>query len=145
MLREIAILVVCAALAFGAGWQVNGWRKDAVLVQVQADYESKRADAEDAARKREHSWADEAVELRKAKDAEIAIINRKFNSTVAGLRSRPERPSGEMPSATPACAGSSGAQLARGDGEFLAGYAADVARLNAALDQCEAQYNQLRN
>ena len=145
MLREIAILALCAALSFGAGWTVNGWRKDAVLAQTQADYESKRADAEDAARKREHSWTEEAIELRKIKDAEIASINRKLNSTVAGLRSRPERPSGEVSSASPACTGSSGAQLARGDGEFLAGYAADAASLEAALKQCEAQYNQLRN
>ncbi len=145
MLREIAILVVCAALAFGAGWKTNGWRKDTVLAQVKADYDSKRADAEDAARKREHSWIEEAVELRKVKDAEIATINRKLDVTVAGLRARPERSSSAVSSTTPTCAGSSGAQLARGDGEFLAGYAADVAQLNAALDQCEAQYNQLRN
>lgn len=145
MLRELTVLLLCIVLAFGAGWKVNGWRKDAVLAQVKADYESKRADAEDAARKREHIWTDEAVELRKVKDAEIASINRKLNATVAGLRSRPERPSGEVSSASPACAGSSGAQLARGDGEFLAGYAADAASLEAALKQCEAQYNQLRN
>jgi hypothetical protein len=34
--------------------------------------------------------------------------------------------------------------LARGDAEFLAGYAADAAKLEAELNKCEAAYNALR-
>lgn len=145
MLREVIAAVVCAALFFVAGWTVNGWRKNTEIAQIQLEYTKKQADAEKVARDKEQNWVDQADVIRKAKDAEIATINHKFNTAIAGLRSRPERSSNQVPGATPACAGSSGAGLARGDGEFLAGYAADAARTEAALEQCEAQYNQLRN
>jgi len=144
MLREIAAAVVLLCVAFAAGWTVNGWRRDKELVQVRLTYETQRAAAETQARAKEQDWADQAAAIRKNKDAEIATVSRKLNSTLAGLRSRPERPSGAVSQTSRACAGSSGAELARGDGEFLAGYSADAAKLSAALDQCEAQYNQLR-
>lgn len=144
MLRGLATAVILSCLVFAAGWTVNGWRKDKEITQIHADYDKKRTDAESLARAKEQDWADQAAAIRKSKDVQIATANRKLNSTLAGLRTRPERPSSEVPQTPRACAGSSGAELARGDGEFLAGYAADAAKLSAALDQCEAQYNQLR-
>jgi len=101
--------------------------------------------AEAQARAKEQKWSDESAALRKAKDVEIATVNRKHSITVAGLRKRSERPDSSKLSETPrACDGASGAELAKRDAEFLAGYAADAARLEAALDYCEAEYNKLR-
>lgn len=144
MLREIAILAVCTALSFGGGWAVNGWRKGKEIAEMKADYETKRGEAEAAARDKEQGWQNTAEQITRDKNAQIAATTRRLNNAIAGLRTRPERPtSSQMPSSTISCFGLSGAELARGDGEFLAGYAADAARIEAALKQCEAQYNSI--
>jgi hypothetical protein len=145
MHREIAVFVLCIAVSFGCGWFVNGWRLGEEIANIHADYDKKRADAEEAARIKEYELATKATQIRVEKDAKITAITRKLNTTLAGMRTRPERPSGAVPQAPSTCFGLSGAELARGDGEFLAGYAADAARLKAALEQCKAQYNSLRN
>jgi hypothetical protein len=144
MHREIAVFVLCIAVSFGCGWFVNGWRLGEEIANIHADYDKKRADAEQEARSKEQHWQDNAAQIMRDKDAKITAINRKLNTTLAGLRTRPERPSGEMPQAPSTCFGLSGAELAIRDGEFLAGYAADAARLQAALNQCEAVYNAVR-
>lgn len=147
MHREIAVFVLCIAVSFGCGWFVNGWRLGEEIANIHADYDKKRADAESAARTKEQTLQKAAEQAVKDKNAQVASVTRRLNNTIAGLRTRPERsitPS-ELPTTPGACFGLSGAELARGDGEFLAGYAADAARLEAALKQCEAQYNSLRN
>jgi len=145
MHREIAVFVLCIAVSFGCGWFVNGWRLGEEIANIHADYDKKRGEAEQEARAKEHELAAEATQIRVDKDAKITAINRKLNTTLAGLRTRSERSSGEVSNASSACFGLSGAELAIRDGEFLAGYAADAARLEAALEQCKAQYNTLRN
>jgi hypothetical protein len=145
MHREIAVFVLCIAVSFGCGWFVNGWRLGEEIANIHADYDKKRADAESQARAKEQEWSDNAAQIMRDKDAQNAATTRKLNNTIAGLRIRPERPSGAVSQTPGSCVGLSGAELARGDGEFLAGYAADAARLEAALKQCEAQYNSLRN
>jgi hypothetical protein len=146
MLREIAVLAVCIALSFSGGWAVNGWRKGKEIAEMKADYETKRGEAEAAARDKEQSWQNTAEQIARDKNAQIADTTRRLNNTIAGLRTRPERPTtpSQMPPSSTSCVGLSGAELARGDGEFLAGYAADAARLQAALNQCEATYNAVR-
>ncbi len=143
MLREIAVFVVCIAVSFGGGWAVNGWRLDSKIAQIHADYAKKRADAEQLARDKEQGWQNTAAQLMKEKNAQIAAVNNRYSSAVTRLRIRPERPRSAVPQAPSTCFGLSGAELARGDGEFLAGYAADAARVEAALKQCAAQYNSI--
>lgn len=144
MLREIAVLAVCIALSFSGGWAINGWRKGKEIAEMKADYETKRGEAEAAARDKEQGWQNTAEQIMRDKNAQIVATTRRLNNAIAGLRTRPERPtSSQMPSSPSTCFGLSGAELARGDGEFLAGYAADAARLEAALKQCEAQYNSI--
>ena len=146
----VAASVLAVVLAYGAGhWQGD----DAGQAKVQARWDKEKAKqmAEYAenmrlAREKEQALQQGADHLRQEKDRElkkIADTNRiLFNS----LRDRPERPTegSAVSSTTGACSGATGAQLARGDGEFLAGYAADAARLKAALDQCVRQYETLR-
>lgn len=57
-------------------------------------------------------------------------IDTKFNSIIAGLRSRPSRPNSP---ASSTCTGASGAELSREDGLFLAREAARADRLRSAL------------
>jgi hypothetical protein len=105
------------------------------------------AKGQEEARRREQEMQQAADRLRREKDAEIKNINARSAALANQLRDRPERPAqdGAVPGAARSCVGASGKELARSDGEFLAGYAADAARLQAALDQCIKQYNSIRN
>ena len=64
---------------------------------------------------------------------------------VDSLRDRPEgRATSGVPDASSAGTGCTGAGLARPDAGFLAGYAADAARLQSALAECRAGYQAAR-
>lgn len=151
LLYMAAAGVVIAAVAGGAGY----WRGDAAgSARIQQQWDAERAEqlaayaqAQAAAREKEQLLLEGAEALRKEKDREIRNINARAAALSNILRDRAERlaaDSSGVSSAAAACGGASGAQLARGDGEFLAGYAADAARLQSALDQCLAQYEQVR-
>jgi len=146
MFRDLIIVAIIAVvIGLGLGWVVQGWRKDRAIATMQAEYAEQRAEAESTARTKEQGWQNTAEQITRDKNAQIAATTRRLNNTIAGLRTRPERPDNpsEMPTTPGSCSGLSGAELARGDGEFLAGYSADAARLEAALKQCEAQYNSI--
>ncbi len=88
-----------------------------------------------------------ADNLRMEKEREIKNINARATALANSLRERPDRPtteSGAVSGSACACSGASGAQLARGDGEFLARYSADAARLSIELDKCVKQYEAVR-
>ena len=148
MYRYVGILLVGLFVGFLTGWKTQGWRLGKEIATIQATSAKKAADQEQAARVKETKFTAKLAQAQESRNVEVANINRKHAALVASLRTRPERPTpavtSEVPSATPACAGTTGAELARGDAEFLAGYAADAAKLEAALDQCEAAYNELR-
>jgi hypothetical protein len=81
------------------------------------------------------------------KNNENTRLTARYESIIAGLRERPaERASGDsgLPSVTTPGAGCTGAGLARPDAEFLAGYAADAARLQLALASCTGAYEAAR-
>lgn len=96
------------------------------------------------ARDKEQELIAYSEKLRKEKDREIREINARAAALTNIVRQRPDRQSSSMSSTGSSCSGVSGAELARGDGEFLIGYAADAARLQAALQQCVEQYESLR-
>lgn len=146
----IAFLLTVAAAAGGGYYKGN----NAGRVEVQQAWDREKAEqyaayakGQEEARKREQEMQATADRLRKEKDAEIRNINARSTALANQLRERPERPTqdGSVSGTTRSCAGASGKELARSDGEFLAGYAADAARLQAALDQCVKQYNAIRN
>lgn len=115
------------------------------LANYQAEIEAETRKAEQRAREAEQAMQASADQLRQEKDREIREVTARAAALSNSLRNRPERPqTGSVPSTADTCAGASGAQLARGDGEFLAGYAADAARLAVALDQCVKQYESVR-
>jgi len=146
----IAGSVLAVVFAYGAGhWQ--GDEAGQAKVQQQWDKEKAKQMAEYAenmrlAREKEQALQQGADKLREEKDREIRNVNARAAALANSLRDRPERPAegSAVSSTSGACSGATGAQLAKGDGEFLAGYAADAARLKAALDQCVKQYETLR-
>lgn len=153
MYRDAIIAVVVLAIGFFAGWTTQGWRLNKEIATIQAEHAKSlkkladtARDAEAANREIEAQAVRSLAEAQEKRNAEIARINSNHAAVVDGLRKRPERaaPRSEVSSAPTACAGTTGAELARGDAEFLAGYSADAAKLEAALNQCEAAYNALR-
>lgn len=147
-------LILVAVLAIGAaagGGYYTGKEDGRALVQQAWDKEkaeqyAEYAKGQEAARRKEQEMQAAADQLRKDKDAEIRNINARATALANSLRNRPERPAqtSGVPDTARTCTGASGAELARGDGEFLSGYSADAARLDKALDYCIAQYEAVR-
>ena len=147
----IAGSVLAVVFAYGAGhWQGD----DAGQAKVQAQWDREKAKqmAEYAenmrlAREKEQALQQGANNLREEKDRELKKVADTNRILLGSLRNRPERPAegSAVSGAASACSGASGAQLAKGDAEFLAGYSADAASLKAALDQCVKQYESLRH
>ena len=142
--------VLAVGAAAGGGYYKGN---SAGKAEVQAEWAKEKAEqyaeyakGQEAARAREQEMQQAADKLRREKDAQIREINARATALTNSLRDRPERPSkdGAVSDTARSCAGASGAELAKGDGEFLAGYSADAARLQAALDQCVKQYNAVR-
>lgn len=147
----IAGTVIAVVCAYGTGhWQGD----DAGQAKVQAKWDREKAKqiAEYAenmrlAREKEQALQQGANNLREEKDRELKKIADTNRILLGSLRNRPERPAegSAVSSTTGACSGATGAQLAKGDAEFLAGYSTDAASLKAALDQCVKQYESLRH
>ena len=147
----IAGSVLAVVFAYGAGhWQGD----DAGQAKVQAKWDREKAKqmAEYAenmrlAREKEQALPQGANNLREEKDRELKKVADTNRILLGSLRNRPERPAegSAVSSTASACSGATGAQLAKGDAEFLAGYSADAASLKAALDQCVKQYESLRH
>ena len=157
MYRFLAIGIIGAIIGFGSGWKLQGWRLSAEIAKIRTTHAEQMQKLQDIAitaeqeyREKERSYIISLTHAQEQRNEEVAAINQRHATLVHRLRQRPERivtvtvAGSEVPSAPAACIGTTGAELARGDAEFLAGYAADAARLEAALNQCEAAYNALR-
>lgn len=148
----IAGAVIAVAVA-GAGGYAKGTAHGKAEVQAQWDQEKAKlaleyAAAQAAAREKEQALQAQADQLREDANARIKDIDSRANKLVDSLRNRAERPAtkaGAVSGATQSCSGASGAELDRRNGEFLAWYAADAARLASALDTCLKQYEAIRN
>jgi hypothetical protein len=149
-------LAVGAAVAIGAA-AVGGYHtgKESGMAEVQQAW-----DKEKTAQYMQYAKAmEESVEiqqqiqmgadkLRQEKDREIRDIIARNTALANSLRDRQSRPSANSSAVSnPASTGSNactGAQLYRQDGEFLTGLAREADELVAALKQCYAQYEAVR-
>lgn len=142
-----------AVLAVGIAGGVGYWKGDeAGQAKIQQLWDQDKARlAEEYAknlaeqREKEREAQSVADKTREQKDREIREANARNTALLNSLRDRPERSKdGGVSQSAGACSAATGAQLARGDGEFLAGYSADAARLQKELDHCVSQYNQIK-
>jgi hypothetical protein len=148
----IAGAVIAVAVA-GVGGYAKGTAHGKAEVQAQWDQEKAKlaleyAAAQAAAREKEQALQAQADQLREDANARIKDIDSRANKLVDSLRNRAERPAtqaGAVSNSSQSCSGASGAELDRRNGEFLAWYAADAARLASALDTCLKQYEAVRN
>lgn len=150
---KVAVALLLLALGFSSGFLVEHWRLGVVIAdmrQTQAETERQmqavRADDERIARTTERDLSTKALATEQGKQNEIATINARLSAALASLRSRPERPTtaGQLSSAAADCKGATGAELYRGDGEFLARIAARADEQRAALAACYQQYDDAR-
>lgn len=146
----IAGTVLAVVFAYGAG-HYQGDTAGQAKVQQQWDKEkaeqlSAYAMAQEEARMREQALQAGADKLRQEKDREIREINARATGLLASVQQRPDRPieASGVSTNTGACVGASGSELAKGDAIFLVGYSTDVAKLQAALDQCVSQYESIK-
>lgn len=143
ILGFVVALGVASATGYYKGHEHGAAKVQQAWDKEKAEQYAAYAKGQEEARKKEQELQAAADKLRREKDAQIREINARATALSNSLRDRPERPAqtDTVSSVARSCSGASGKELARSDGEFLAGYAADAARLQAALDQCIKQYN----
>lgn len=150
----VLALVAATALALAGGAAAVyriGYEKGAA--EVTAEWNDERAataaaQAEEAmkARQREKALTELLEKQRLEHRREVDRIARRHAADLERLRNRPEARAGDggVPEGAAAGVGCTGQGLARGDAAFLIGYAADAARLQAALAACQAAYDEVR-
>lgn len=152
--KVAAALLAATALAcaVGGAWLYRtGFTKGAASVRAEWDAEraaqlAALAEQQMKARQREKALTDALEQQRLERRREVDRIVREHQRIVDGLRNRPEARAsdGGVPEGAAAGVGCTGQGLARGDAEFLAGYSADAARLQSALNACQAAYDEVR-
>ncbi len=93
----LAGAALAAAIGFGAGWEVNGWRKDAGAGAIQVAHEKDRADRAQAAL---NDLASAARSVRAAADgytADSAALGVKLEQLRKGFKNAKPLPAGCRP------------------------------------------------
>jgi hypothetical protein len=134
------VVIFIAIATFFAG------KYDEHRVTAALDNEAQQVlkDANDRADSAEQKILSNDKEAKRAKEKEIAIINRAHAITVAGLQQRLARRADAGAAGTGTigqCAGASGAELSKEDGRFLAGEASRADRYVIELNACNARYD----
>jgi hypothetical protein len=98
------------------------------------------------ARQTEQALQKAVNRIRQEKQREAVRLANDYAAVINSLHDRAETRAGAsgVPDGAAAGVGCTGAGLAKRDGEFLAGYAADAARLQLALNACQAAYDEVR-
>lgn len=136
----LALLVTHAYMyRLGVDEVTARWNEERLLFE-----RARNAQIENA-RRSEQTLQEELSKTRQEAADEKRRIAARYERTIAGLRQRPEAraPTG-VPEGAAAGVGCTGAGLARNDGQFLARYAADAARLQSDLQTCVNAYNSAR-
>ena len=146
------VILIAIAILFSSGGAGYVYGRSAGKAVVQQQWDKQARDAAQAqaryveAARQQEAQMQEAIDVlqKENKDARKTIVARSA-ALRDSLRKRPDRDYGaKVPENTAPAVGVSGAELARGDGEFLAGYSADAAILAQAVKQCEAQYEKIQ-
>jgi hypothetical protein len=152
LLRPLAAPVAVIALAAGGAWYAHSSGRQSGMATTQARWDAEKVRTLEAqgeqiliAQIREGDLRTQMAQRQTEFKNEKARIAAAHADLVDSLRQRPEAraSAGGVPEGAAAGVGCTGAGLARSDGEFLARYAADAARLQAGFDACKAAYDSL--
>jgi translation initiation factor 2B subunit (eIF-2B alpha/beta/delta family) len=151
-LKLIALIAIPISLA-GSAWYGHSRGVQSGMSQIQMQWDAERAatlaaQAEELmkARQTEQALQKAINRIRQEKTREATRLANDYASVINSLHDRPEARAGAsgVPDSPNAGVGCTGAGLAKGDSEFLARYGADAARLQLALDACQAAYDSVR-
>lgn len=146
------LIAIAAVIAFTGvvGWKAYTAGQDEATQRLTAVYVAEQLNTQKAvnaeltkAIQREKQLVALVQQSAKEHYNEKQRITAKHNTVVDSLRNRPiTRTDSDrgVPESTSTDTGCTGKGLARPDGEFLAGYAADAAKLQAALNVCKKRY-----
>jgi hypothetical protein len=150
--RLIGVLVALSLCA-GSVWYAYNKGKQSGMSQVQTLWDAERAvqlaaqaEAEMKARQTEQGLQAMVNRVRQEKQREAIKLANDYAAVIDSLRDRAETRAGDggVPEGAAAGVGCTGQGLAKRDAEFLAGYAADAARTQSALNACITAYDQVR-
>lgn len=150
-------IAIAAALA-GLAWAYHLWadhQRETGRDEVRTEWAAERLETAKQTLRLIETNTRKSFDLQAAADKERKALNAKLHSvdlelaeSLQRLRNRPERPAASntnVPTNTnpggpgPEGGSCTGAGLYGGDGRFLAGFAADAKRLQAALRTCRAE------
>lgn len=139
------MLMLAVGIAFvlnGFYWNAHGG--NAADTRWTAKITAERLAATEAARTQEQKWQGEIDGNSKVYLEKIAAADKRLRIALNSLRSRPDRTVYLPSDPRPDCKGSTGAELSRPDGEFLAGEAARADSIRAGLEACYAYADAIR-
>ena len=150
--RWAVVLTAIAISLAGCAWYGYSKGKQSGIATTQALWDAERILVLEAqgdqilrAQIREAELQTQMVQLKEGQRREATRIAAGYQRTIDSLRNRPEARAGAtgVPESAAPGVGCTGAGLARPDAAFLAGLAADAARLQSAFDTCKAAYDTL--
>ena len=130
----LILAVVIAFVVNGFYWNAHG--HNAENVAWTARIEKERADASEKARSTEKMWQGVVNGTVEEMQKRQTNIRRNLDIALDSLRDRPERAASVSDAPRVACAGGTGAELSRPDGEFLEREAARADEIRAGLVAC---------
>jgi hypothetical protein len=151
-LLGVATTITLTLLA-GSAWLAYSKGKAYGMQQVQTLWNSERAiqlaaqaEAEMKARQTEQALQQTINRIKQEKTREATRLANDYAAVLHSLHDRAEDRAGAggVPEGATPGAGCTGQGLARPDATFLAGYGADAARLQLALNACQAAYDSVR-
>ena len=135
-----------ALYAFSKGKQYGMSQVQTLWTQERLALSEAQAEEVMKARQREEALKVLIARQRQEHRNEIHRIGREHSALVDSLRDRPEARAGDsgVPDGADAGVGCTGRGLSAPDAQFLAGFAADAARLQSALRACQRAYDEVR-
>jgi hypothetical protein len=140
---KLAVWSAALLVVVGLLWKVYLTIYQRGVDATTATYVARDLEALKQSEKRSAALQAAADILTEEQNAKADNDRRRIADLTASLRNRPERPRASAKN-TSSSSNCTGAGLYRADGEFLSWYAAEAARVSAALQRCETQYNKVR-
>lgn len=151
MYRTLIAVAVVIALIGAVGWKTYTAGQAEATQRLTAVYVAEKLETQKfinaeliKARQREKELLNVMQQFSQEYNNEIQRVTDRYNNIVDSLHNRPTiRTDSDrgVPESTSTDVGCTGKGLARADAEFLTRYAADAAKLQAALNSCKERYN----
>ena len=153
MYRTLIAVAVVIALTGAVGWKAYTAGQAEATQRLTAVYVAEKLETQKTvnaklieARQREKELLAVMQQSSQEYNNEIQRVTDKYDNIVDSLRNRPTTRTDSdrgVPESTSTDVGCTGKGLARPDAEFLTRYAADAAKLQAALNSCKERYSSL--